>query len=161
MRNNNKGFTLIELIIVTVILGILAAVAVPRYMGTVNRAEMAAENAVLEALEANVEAYATEHFIDHGRKKYPVNPFDGASVDGYDPLINNASNSGEWAFKLFSNGYAGRITHMRNDNSVWKWSFSSDDLSVTQGDDRGGFGERLLWKAGNDDVDSGTNDDDF
>ena len=39
MKNNKKGFTLIELIIVTVILGILAAVAVPRYMGTVNRSE--------------------------------------------------------------------------------------------------------------------------
>ena len=35
---SNKGFTLIELIIVTVILGILAAVAVTRFMGTVNRA---------------------------------------------------------------------------------------------------------------------------
>ena len=39
---NNKGFTLIELIMVTIILGILAAVAVPRYMGTVNQAEAAA-----------------------------------------------------------------------------------------------------------------------
>ena len=143
MRNNNKGFTLIELIIVTVILGILAAVAVPRYMGTVNRAEMAAENAVLEALEANVEAYATEHFIDHGRKKYPVNPFDGSDVDGYNSERNVASNSGEWAFKLFSNGHSGKITHMRNDNSVWKWSFSSADLSDAQADDRGSFGSRV------------------
>ena len=56
MRNNNKGFTLIELIMVTIILGILAAVAVPRYMGTVNRAEAAAEDAVLSALKANAEA---------------------------------------------------------------------------------------------------------
>ena len=45
---NNKGFTLIELIMVTIILGILAAVAVPRYMGTVNQAEAAAEKAVID-----------------------------------------------------------------------------------------------------------------
>ena len=76
MRNNNKGFTLIELIMVTIILGILAAVAVPRYMGTVNRAEAAAEDAVLSALRANAESYATEHFMDHGRKVYPENPFE-------------------------------------------------------------------------------------
>ena len=80
---SNKGFTLIELIIVTVILGILAAVAVPRFMGTVNRAEAAAEDAVLNNLRANAENYAMEQFIDTGRKSYPTNPFEGADIDGY------------------------------------------------------------------------------
>ena len=49
---NQKGFTLIELIMVTIILGILAAVAIPRYTSTVDKAEAAAEDAVISSIEA-------------------------------------------------------------------------------------------------------------
>lgn len=48
---NNKGFTLLELIMVTIVLGILAAVAVPRYMGSVSNAEAGAEANTVRLLE--------------------------------------------------------------------------------------------------------------
>ena len=139
MRNNNKGFTLIELIMVTIILGILAAVAVPRYMGTVNRAEAAAEDAVLSSLKANAEGYAMEKFMDTGRKSYPTNPFDGASVDGYSSSVTTANASGMWSFLAST----GKITHMRNDNSLWSWTYLSSDQQSGQGDDRGSFASRV------------------
>ena len=143
MRNNNKGFTLIELIMVTIILGILAAVAVPRYLGTVNRAEAAAEDAVLSTLKANAEEYAMEQFIDTGRKSYPTNPFDGASVDGYTSGATSVTNSGDWAF----DGTV--ILHKRNDDSVWSWTYSSTNDATGQADDRGSFGPRSTSSVSN------------
>ena len=138
MKYDNKGFTLIELILVTVILAILAAVAVPRIMGTVNRVEEAAEDQVLSTLLANAEAYAMEEFIDTGRKSYPENPFTGANVDGYVGNNNLATLSGDWSFE---NGY---IIHVRNDDSKYEWDYSgTSDDNTGQADDRGSFGERV------------------
>lgn len=51
-RNKQKGFTLIELIIVIAIIGVLAAVAIPKFINLTSNANQAATNAVAGALGA-------------------------------------------------------------------------------------------------------------
>ena len=56
-RRNKKGFTLVELVVVIAILGILAAIAVPRFISAVDDANAAADAANLKALQAAVNMY--------------------------------------------------------------------------------------------------------
>ena len=120
----NRGFTLIELIMVTIILGILAAVSIPRYMSTVDKAEQAAEDAVISAMVSGLQIYATEKLIDSGRRYYPSNPFDALAKKplGYDSNdSDDADSDDEWTFNTSTN----RITHMRKDGSKYYWNYDA------------------------------------
>ena len=54
---NRKGFTLIELLIVVVIIGILAAIAIPKFASTKEKAYLAAMKSDLRNLATAEEAY--------------------------------------------------------------------------------------------------------
>ncbi len=61
MKRNPKGFTLIELLIVVVIIGILAAIAIPKFAATKERAYVASMKTDLRNIVTAEESYAGEH----------------------------------------------------------------------------------------------------
>jgi len=142
---SRNGFTLIELIIVMVILGIMAAVAVPRYLDSIANAEESAENAVLSAIQAGLKQAANDSLYTHGRSSWPTNPFDvlaekpvGYKTDAAtgDPVnVANANEDGEWTF----NTTTSQLTHQRADNSRYTWAYNKGTQNQTD-DDASGIG---------------------
>lgn len=59
MKKN--GFTLIELVMVIIILGILAAVAIPKFFDLQTKAQTAAEQGVVGSVRAGIHNYYADH----------------------------------------------------------------------------------------------------
>ncbi|MGH7593788.1 MAG: type IV pilin protein [Gemmatimonadales bacterium] len=64
-RNTRSGFTLIELLIVVVIIGILAAIAIPKFAATKDKAKLASVRSDLRNSETAEEAYFSD-FATYG-----------------------------------------------------------------------------------------------
>lgn len=66
MRKNQEGFTLIELMVVIVIIGILVAIALPNFIGATDRAKIANVKSNAHTVQTMLESYG----VDWGGK-YP------------------------------------------------------------------------------------------
>ena len=141
-KTTSNGFTLIELIIVMVILGIMAAVAVPRYLDSIANAEESAENAIISSIRAGLKQHANNSLYDGGRATWPSNPFEvlAEKPAGYTTDDSYADEDGEWTYKVYDDGI-GEISHQRADNSRYVWSYNA---GTQDGDDAtiGELGER-------------------
>jgi len=86
MRRTGKsvGFTLLELLVVMVIIGLLASFVAPRYFSQVGKSEIKATRAQMDALEKALDQYR----LDTGH--YP------AMEHGLGALVNRPPNEPKW-----------------------------------------------------------------
>lgn len=94
-----KGFTLIELMVVIVIIAILAAVALPNFMGATEKARESAVTSAVKTLQTSLELYAVDN-----NGSYPITTSDSntlTAIQDYLPnkkFPNNPSNNQPYAY---------------------------------------------------------------
>lgn len=82
---NNHGFTLLELLVVMVIIGLLAGYVGPKYFQQIGKSEVKTAKAQIAALEQALDQYR----LDVGH--YP------ATEQGLQALMTNADNNTHWS----------------------------------------------------------------
>lgn len=95
-RQKQSGFTLIEIMVVVVILGILAAIVAPNFLGKTDEARVIKAKQDIRALESALELYKLDNF------NYP------STDQGLDALVNQPSGSPE-AKNWKDGGYMKRL----------------------------------------------------
>ena len=113
MSKRNEGFTLIELLIVVVIIGILAAIAIPKFTSTREKAFLSAAKADLRNLASLQEVYYNDNYTF----TTDLNAVGFTGSDGITVSVGEASNLG-WSATAYHAGLASETCAIYHGNAT-------------------------------------------
>ena len=116
----NKGYTLTEVVVVILIIGIMGAVAIPRYQRRIELEELKAEREFTYQIWKELELYADEQKELTGIESWPSHPLSVLDrtrgvVVTLDLGIPDEDN--EWQFD------GTNLYHRRMNNEIWYFTY--------------------------------------
>ena len=130
----NEGFSLVELVMVMVILGILAAVAVPKMTNVLNTAAVRAEKTVVDQIWAGCESYASDKLLSEGTESWQYNPlttFGRTRNMKINLTLGVPDEDNEWQFSLIDAGEPA-IFHQRPDDEIYYYTYDSTSFELAE-----------------------------
>ena len=99
---NRKGFTLVEILIVVIILGILAAIVIPQFTEASNDARESALASDLQTLRSQLELYRVQHLDTYPGANMVTELTSKTQQDG---TVDAAGNLGPYLQKFPTNDF--------------------------------------------------------
>ncbi|NLF29935.1 MAG: prepilin-type N-terminal cleavage/methylation domain-containing protein [Planctomycetes bacterium] len=129
-----SGFTLVEILIVVIILGILAAIVVPQFTDASNEARMSSIQSDLQTVRSQIELYKAQH-----KDVDPWTNGGGTSAGFWTQMTEKTDADGNTGLATSVLGpYLGQIPA-----NPWGPADNEDTVSVTDGD----AGAAWYWDA--------------
>ena len=113
---DTEGFTLIELLIVVVIIGILAAIAIPQFSSTKEKAFDAAAKSDLRNIMTAQEAYFADNQEYHTGSASDGGTADFDSDNRADVSLSEGISAG-WTAATSGGGFSATAAHGQSDNT--------------------------------------------
>jgi type IV pilus assembly protein PilA len=122
--SSESGFTLIELLVVILIIGILAAIAIPSFLNQKSKGYDAAAKEMARTAQTTAETYATDHNGDYSE----LNTEGAKKLHEYETSIATSSAEAK------TGSYISAVTGGTNTYTVTATAFNTGDtFTITRG----------------------------